>query len=82
MRSEKEHRNGLYLVPSIRRGGGGREVKNDIKRMINPIKLPLLDQTIPNPVKLPQTIRRTNWARLSSIWPLLYGTSCVSVRTE
>jgi hypothetical protein len=50
---EKEHWNVSQFL-SIRGGGGGgergrREVQNDIKPMMNPIELPLLNQTISNP---------------------------------
>jgi len=46
---EKEHWN-VSQFPSIRGGGRGRrEVQNDIKPMMNPIELPLLNQTISNP---------------------------------
>jgi hypothetical protein len=41
---------GMFLSFQVFRGGGGgrREVQNDIKPMMNPIELPLLNQTILN----------------------------------
>jgi hypothetical protein len=46
-----EKRNiGMFLSFRVFRGGRGRrEVQNDIKPMMNPIELPLLNQTILNP---------------------------------
>jgi hypothetical protein len=46
-----EKRNiGMFLSFREFRGGGGRrEVQNDINPMMNPIELPLLNQTILNP---------------------------------
>ena len=41
---------GMFLSFRVFGGGGGRrEVQNDIKPMMNPIELPLLNQTISNP---------------------------------
>nr|QYB21704.1 NADH-plastoquinone oxidoreductase subunit K [Lagarostrobos franklinii]BBF90883.1 NADH-plastoquinone oxidoreductase subunit K [Lagarostrobos franklinii] len=56
--------------------GRGREVEHSIKPAINPIESPLLDRTTPNSVILTTLNDLSNWARLSSLWPLLYGTSC------
>nr|YP_010138399.1 NADH-plastoquinone oxidoreductase subunit K [Torreya fargesii var. yunnanensis]QPO90339.1 NADH-plastoquinone oxidoreductase subunit K [Torreya fargesii var. yunnanensis] len=56
--------------------GGRREVENYIKPAIYPIESPLFDQAIPNSIISTTLNDLSNWARLSSLWPLLYGTSC------
>nr|QYF06960.1 NADH-plastoquinone oxidoreductase subunit K [Fritillaria taipaiensis]QYF07296.1 NADH-plastoquinone oxidoreductase subunit K [Fritillaria taipaiensis] len=53
-----------------------REGKDDIKTIMNLIEFPLLDQTTPNSVISTTLNDLSNWSRLSSLWPLLYGTSC------
>nr|UPV72499.1 NADH-plastoquinone oxidoreductase subunit K [Cephalotaxus sp. JW-2022a]UPV72581.1 NADH-plastoquinone oxidoreductase subunit K [Cephalotaxus sp. JW-2022a] len=65
---------GMVLTSNF--GGGRREVENYIKPAINLIESPLLDQAIPNSVISTTLNDLSNWARLSSLWPLLYGTSC------
>nr|YP_009529448.1 NADH-plastoquinone oxidoreductase subunit K [Aphananthe aspera]ARC97585.1 NADH-plastoquinone oxidoreductase subunit K [Aphananthe aspera]AXX76642.1 NADH-plastoquinone oxidoreductase subunit K [Aphananthe aspera]QWK47091.1 NADH-plastoquinone oxidoreductase subunit K [Aphananthe aspera] len=40
------------------------------------IEFPLLDRTTPNSVISTTSSDLSNWSRLSSLWPLLYGTSC------
>nr|QYB21097.1 NADH-plastoquinone oxidoreductase subunit K [Austrotaxus spicata] len=65
---------GMVLTSRFR--GDRREVENYIKPAINPIESPLLDQSILNSVISTTLNDLSNWARLSSLWPLLYGTSC------
>nr|BBF90931.1 NADH-plastoquinone oxidoreductase subunit K [Lepidothamnus intermedius] len=55
---------------------GGREVEDSIKPAINPIESPLFDRITQNSVISTTLNDLSNWARLSSLWPLLYGTSC------
>nr|YP_011008492.1 NADH-plastoquinone oxidoreductase subunit K [Tacca plantaginea]WPV72318.1 NADH-plastoquinone oxidoreductase subunit K [Tacca plantaginea] len=43
---------------------------------MNLIEFPLLGQTPPNSVISTTSNDLSNWSRLSSLWPLLYGTSC------
>nr|YP_010948696.1 NADH dehydrogenase subunit K [Cardiospermum halicacabum]WMV70268.1 NADH dehydrogenase subunit K [Cardiospermum halicacabum] len=43
---------------------------------MNSIEFSLLDRTIPNSVISTTSNDLSNWSRLSSLWPLLYGTSC------
>ncbi|PHT54966.1 NAD(P)H-quinone oxidoreductase subunit K, chloroplastic [Capsicum baccatum] len=43
---------------------------------MNSIQFPLLDRTAPNSVISTTLNDLSNWSRLSSLWPLLYGTSC------
>nr|YP_009559481.1 NADH-plastoquinone oxidoreductase subunit K [Elaeagnus angustifolia]AZU95007.1 NADH-plastoquinone oxidoreductase subunit K [Elaeagnus angustifolia] len=40
------------------------------------IEFPLLDRPTPNSVISTTSSDLSNWSRLSSLWPLLYGTSC------
>nr|YP_010573588.1 NADH-plastoquinone oxidoreductase subunit K [Allium pallasii]QGY74584.1 NADH-plastoquinone oxidoreductase subunit K [Allium pallasii]UZH92751.1 NADH-plastoquinone oxidoreductase subunit K [Allium pallasii]UZH92836.1 NADH-plastoquinone oxidoreductase subunit K [Allium pallasii] len=48
----------------------------EIETVMNLIDFPLLAQTTPNSVISTTLNDLSNWARLSSLWPLLYGTSC------
>nr|URT60247.1 NADH dehydrogenase subunit K [Elaeagnus macrophylla x Elaeagnus pungens] len=51
--------------------------KNNIETVMNSIiEFPLLDRTTPNSVISTTSSDLSNWSRLSSLWPLLYGTSC------
>lgn len=51
--------------------------KNKIETVMNSIiEFPLLDRTTPNSVISTTSSDLSNWSRLSSLWPLLYGTSC------
>eukprot|EP01018_Ginkgo_biloba_P010500 Gb_14100 [translate_table: standard] len=59
--------------------GGREEVENFIKPMRNPIESPLPNRTTPNSVISTTPNDMSNWARLTSLWPLLYGTSCCSI---
>nr|YP_010121272.1 NADH dehydrogenase subunit K [Sisyrinchium angustifolium]QRC77887.1 NADH dehydrogenase subunit K [Sisyrinchium angustifolium]WDW31742.1 NADH dehydrogenase subunit K [Sisyrinchium angustifolium] len=53
-----------------------KEGKDDIETVINSIDFPLFDQTTSNSVISTTSNDLSNWSRLSSLWPLLYGTSC------
>ena len=53
-----------------------KEGKGYIETVMNLIDFPLLAQTTPNSVISTTLNDLSNWARLSSLWPLLYGTSC------
>nr|UHB41177.1 NADH-plastoquinone oxidoreductase subunit K [Nageia fleuryi] len=66
----------IRMVLTYKFLGGGREVEDSIKSVINPIELALLDRTTKNSVISTTVNDLSNWARLSSLWPLLYGTSC------
>nr|AND48163.1 27 kDa subunit of NADH-ubiquinone oxidoreductase [Flatbergium novo-caledoniae] len=65
---------GMVLVPKY--FNYGNEVKNSMKPIINSMESPLLNRKIPNSIFLTTFNDFSNWARLSSLWPLLYGTSC------
>nr|YP_009571435.1 NADH-plastoquinone oxidoreductase subunit K [Gisekia pharnaceoides]QBC67801.1 NADH-plastoquinone oxidoreductase subunit K [Gisekia pharnaceoides] len=43
---------------------------------MNSIEVPLLDRITQNSVISTTSNDLSNWSRLSSLWPLLYGTSC------
>lgn len=70
MHGEKEHWNGLN--PRI------RQKKKKIEREIvmNSIEFPLVSRITENSVISTSSNDFSNWSRLSSLWPLLYGTSC------
>nr|QGS64996.1 NADH-plastoquinone oxidoreductase subunit K [Microcycas calocoma] len=55
---------------------GRDKVENGIKSVMDSIESPLLGKTTPNSVISTTLNDLSNWARLSSLWPLLYGTSC------
>uniref|UniRef100_UPI00315CAE10 NADH-plastoquinone oxidoreductase subunit K n=1 Tax=Mitrephora tomentosa TaxID=1489755 RepID=UPI00315CAE10 len=65
---------GMVLAPEY--SDNQKEGKDDIETVMNSIEFPLLDRTIPNSVILTTSNDLSNWSRLSSLWPLLYGTSC------
>ncbi|KAL0925516.1 hypothetical protein M5K25_003859 [Dendrobium thyrsiflorum] len=43
---------------------------------MNLVEFPLLNQTTANSIISTTSNDLSNWSRLSSLWPLLYGTSC------
>lgn len=66
----------MVLAPEYSDNKKKKKVKNDMETVINLIEFPLIDQTIPNSVISTTLNDFSNWSRLSSLWPLLYGTSC------
>nr|YP_009113652.1 NADH-plastoquinone oxidoreductase subunit K [Ceratozamia hildae]AFR13830.1 NADH-plastoquinone oxidoreductase subunit K [Ceratozamia hildae]BAR93465.1 NADH-plastoquinone oxidoreductase subunit K [Ceratozamia hildae] len=56
--------------------GGRDKIENGIKPVMDSRESPLLGKTTPNSVISTTLNDLSNWARLSSLWPLLYGTSC------
>lgn len=50
--------------------------KKNIETVMNSIEFPLFDRTTQNSVISTTLNDLSNWSRLSSLWPLLYGTSC------
>nr|YP_009629139.1 NADH-plastoquinone oxidoreductase subunit K [Thuja plicata]YP_009629217.1 NADH-plastoquinone oxidoreductase subunit K [Thuja sutchuenensis]YP_009629300.1 NADH-plastoquinone oxidoreductase subunit K [Thuja occidentalis]YP_009829327.1 NADH-plastoquinone oxidoreductase subunit K [Thuja koraiensis]YP_010980766.1 NADH-plastoquinone oxidoreductase subunit K [Thuja standishii]ASN65370.1 NADH-plastoquinone oxidoreductase subunit K [Thuja sutchuenensis]ASO66747.1 NADH-plastoquinone oxidoreductase s len=67
---------GMVLTPKFWNDKRRGENDLNLKPAINPIESSLLDQTTPNSVISTTLNDLSNWARLSSLWPLLYGTSC------
>jgi NAD(P)H-quinone oxidoreductase subunit K len=53
-----------------------KQEQNPIKTVMNLIQFSLLDETTSNSVISTTSNDLSNWSRLSSLWPLLYGTSC------
>nr|YP_009825794.1 NdhK [Alpinia hainanensis]QCP68161.1 NADH dehydrogenase subunit K [Lanxangia paratsao-ko]QHD19826.1 NADH dehydrogenase subunit K [Lanxangia tsao-ko]UFP05875.1 NADH dehydrogenase subunit K [Alpinia kwangsiensis]QHF17901.1 NADH dehydrogenase subunit K [Lanxangia tsao-ko]QIV67792.1 NdhK [Alpinia hainanensis] len=53
-----------------------KEGKDYIETVMNLIEFPLLDKITTNSVISTTLNDLSNWLRLSSLWPLLYGTSC------
>ena len=53
-----------------------KEGKDYIETVMNLIEFPLLDKKPTNSVISTTLNDLSNWSRLSSLWPLLYGTSC------
>jgi NAD(P)H-quinone oxidoreductase subunit K len=49
---------------------------NDNERIINPLERPEVTRDLSENVILTTVDDLYNWARLSSLWPLLYGTAC------
>ena len=50
--------------------------KKNIETVMNSIEFPLLDRRTEISVISTTSNDLSNWSRLSSLWPLLYGTSC------
>ncbi len=46
------------------------------QHIINPIERPEVTQELSENVVLTSLDDLYNWARLSSLWPLMYGTAC------
>ena len=66
---------GMVLAPEY--SDNQKEGKDDVETVMNSIvAFPLLDRTTQSSVILTTSNDLSNWSRLSSLWPLLYGTSC------
>nr|YP_004940514.1 NADH-plastoquinone oxidoreductase subunit K [Dorcoceras hygrometricum]AEK53233.1 NADH-plastoquinone oxidoreductase subunit K [Dorcoceras hygrometricum] len=66
---------GMVLAPEYSDNKKKRG-KKKISKVMNSIEFPLLDRTAENSVISTTLNDLSNWSRLSSLWPLLYGTSC------
>ncbi len=51
-------------------------IEEQKQRLINPIEKSMVTQDLVNNVVLTTLNDLYNWARMSSLWPMLYGTSC------
>nr|QYH45201.1 NADH-plastoquinone oxidoreductase subunit K [Ottelia sp. x1]QYH45541.1 NADH-plastoquinone oxidoreductase subunit K [Ottelia ulvifolia]QYH45626.1 NADH-plastoquinone oxidoreductase subunit K [Ottelia sp. s36]QYH45964.1 NADH-plastoquinone oxidoreductase subunit K [Ottelia brasiliensis]QYH46814.1 NADH-plastoquinone oxidoreductase subunit K [Ottelia sp. cam_u3]QYH46899.1 NADH-plastoquinone oxidoreductase subunit K [Ottelia sp. cam_u1] len=67
---------GMVLAPEYSDNQNKKKGKDNIETIINLIEFPLVDQAISNSVISTTLNDLSNWSRLSSLWPLLYGTSC------
>ncbi|KAG5570951.1 hypothetical protein H5410_060717 [Solanum commersonii] len=66
---------GMVLAPEYS-DSKKKNGKNKIEIVMNSIQVPLLDRTTLNSVISTTLNDLSNWSRLSSLWPLLYGISC------
>nr|YP_010940465.1 NADH-plastoquinone oxidoreductase subunit K [Bistorta amplexicaulis]YP_010940720.1 NADH-plastoquinone oxidoreductase subunit K [Bistorta sinomontana]WLS49554.1 NADH-plastoquinone oxidoreductase subunit K [Bistorta amplexicaulis]WLS49979.1 NADH-plastoquinone oxidoreductase subunit K [Bistorta sinomontana] len=65
---------GMVLVSEY--SNNKKRKNNKIEKVMNSVEFPLLDRITPNSVISTTSNDLSNWSRLSSLWPLLYGTSC------
>nr|YP_009667358.1 NADH-plastoquinone oxidoreductase subunit K [Thalassia hemprichii]ATP74914.1 NADH-plastoquinone oxidoreductase subunit K [Thalassia hemprichii]QJR53045.1 NdhK [Thalassia hemprichii] len=66
----------MVLAPQYSDNSNPKKGKDNIETVRNWIEFPFVDQAIPNSVISTTWNDLSNWSRLSSLWPLLYGTSC------
>nr|YP_010474685.1 NADH dehydrogenase subunit K [Corydalis petrophila]YP_010476005.1 NADH dehydrogenase subunit K [Corydalis hamata]UVH68972.1 NADH dehydrogenase subunit K [Corydalis petrophila]UVH70292.1 NADH dehydrogenase subunit K [Corydalis hamata] len=66
----------MVLAPEYSDNKKKKEEKKDIETVLNSIEFPGLDRTNQNAIISTTSNELSNWSRLSSLWPLLYGTSC------
>jgi NAD(P)H-quinone oxidoreductase subunit K len=62
----------MVLIPDY----SDNKRKKKIEKVMNSIEFPLFDRISKNSVISTTSNDLSNWSRLSSLWPLLYGTSC------
>lgn len=56
-----------------------QNVSPDMEKIINPVERPQVTQELSENLILTTVDDLYNWAKLSSLWPLLYGTACCFV---
>nr|YP_010475494.1 NADH dehydrogenase subunit K [Corydalis mucronata]UVH69781.1 NADH dehydrogenase subunit K [Corydalis mucronata] len=66
----------MVLAPDYSDNKKKKEEKKDITTVLNSIEFPVLERTNENAIISTTSNELSNWSRLSSLWPLLYGTSC------
>lgn len=52
------------------------ETSNSAQTLINPVERPQVTQELSENIILTTVDDLYNWARLSSLWPMMYGTAC------
>nr|UZP14270.1 NADH-plastoquinone oxidoreductase subunit K [Koenigia islandica] len=67
---------GMVLVSEYYNNQNKKIKKNKIEKVMNSVEFTRLDRITPNSVISTTSNDLSNWSRLSSLWPLLYGTSC------
>nr|YP_010040929.1 NADH-plastoquinone oxidoreductase subunit K [Craniotome furcata]YP_010186873.1 NADH-plastoquinone oxidoreductase subunit K [Cymaria dichotoma]QOZ41862.1 NADH-plastoquinone oxidoreductase subunit K [Craniotome furcata]QUV77490.1 NADH-plastoquinone oxidoreductase subunit K [Paralamium griffithii]QVL24555.1 NADH-plastoquinone oxidoreductase subunit K [Cymaria dichotoma] len=65
---------GMVLAPEY--SDNKKKGEKKIEKVMNSIEFPLLNRTAEISVISTTLNDLSNWSRLSSLWPLLYGTSC------
>nr|UTM09106.1 NADH-plastoquinone oxidoreductase subunit K [Aeonium dodrantale] len=66
----------MVLAPEFSDNKKNKVKKTKSETVMNSIEFPLLNRTAQNSVISTTSNDLSNWSRLSSLWPLLYGTSC------
>nr|YP_010712226.1 NADH dehydrogenase subunit K [Corydalis ternata]WDA92881.1 NADH dehydrogenase subunit K [Corydalis ternata] len=66
----------MVLAPEYSDNKKTKEEKRYIETVLNSIEFTVLDRTNQNAIISTTSNELSNWSRLSSLWPLLYGTSC------
>lgn len=66
----------MVLAPEFSDNKKNKVKQKKIERVMNSIEFPLVNRTTQNSVISTTSNDLSNWSRLSSLWPLLYGTSC------
>ncbi|CAN6459341.1 unnamed protein product [Victoria cruziana] len=66
----------IRMVSAVEYSDNKKEGKDSIETVMNSMEFLLFDRTTPNSIISTTLNDLSNWSRLSSLWLLLYGTSC------